>query len=95
MSEKVNPILTIPRGSGAVQINTKASFEGKDYVDVRFMYKDKASGELKPTRKGVMLSHTEFKKLANFFTELSDDPVQNKRLRKLRLKEKENANRND
>lgn len=87
----VNPILNIPRGSGAVQINAKASFEGKEYVDVRFMYTDKASKELKPTRKGIMLTHSEFRALAKFFNELNEDPKHGPRMRKIRKQEKETS----
>ena len=82
----VEPIKTLARKGGAVKIDTTVKFNGKDFVDVRYYYDDK--GELKPTQKGVMLTHTEFRILANLFNSLNEDAVHGKRMRKIRKLEK-------
>lgn len=87
--QSIETTKTLKRKSGAVVINAEAEFGGKQYVDIRFFYEDKATKELKPTAKGVMLTHTEFRKIAKYFEELDADPVQGKRMKKNRLAEKE------
>ena len=89
MTEKqkpVEPIKTFARKGGAVKIDTTVKFNGKDFVDIRYYYDDK--GTLKPTQKGVMLTHTEFRMLANFFNSLNEDAVHGKRMRSIRKLEK-------
>ncbi|GAB1522560.1 hypothetical protein RhiTH_005681 [Rhizoctonia solani] len=44
---------------------TVRSFNGLKLVDVREMYTDKASGELKPGKKGISLSEEQFMGLVN------------------------------
>lgn len=86
---KLSSSKLIVRKSSAIKIDSDVVFEGKNYVDIRYMYKDKASGEFKPTRKGVMISHTEFRAIAKFFEELNADENHGSRMRKIRKAEKE------
>ncbi|CEL53775.1 RNA polymerase II transcriptional coactivator SUB1 OS=Saccharomyces cerevisiae (strain ATCC 204508 / S288c) GN=SUB1 PE=1 SV=1 [Rhizoctonia solani AG-1 IB] len=44
---------------------TVRSFNGLKLVDIREMYTDKASGELKPGKKGISLSEEQFMGLVN------------------------------
>ena len=84
----VSPKFVIPRGNSAISIDTEVEFNGKNYVDIRFMYQDKTTKELKPSPKGVMLTPCEFKKLYEYMFALQEDEGQRKRLLKLRKKEK-------
>ena len=84
----VSPKFVIPRKNSAISIDTAIEFNGKDYVDIRIMYQDKTTKELKPSTKGVMLTPCEFKKLYEYMFALNKDVDQRKRLLKLRKKEK-------
>lgn len=89
MTEKqkpVEPIKTLSRKGGALKIDTTVKFNDKDFVDIRYYYDDK--GTLKPTQKGIMLTHTEFRILANLFNSLNEDAVHGKRMRNIRKLEK-------
>ena len=87
-TEGVTPKFIIPRGNSAISIDTEVEFNGKNYIDIRFMYQDKTTKELKPTTKGVMLTPCEFKKLYEYMLSLQEDKVQRKRLLNLRKTEK-------
>lgn len=82
----VEPIKTIKRKVGVVKIDTTVKFYDHDFVDIRYYYEDK--GTLKPSQKGIMLTHTEFRILANLFNSLNEDAVHGKRMRKIRKLEK-------
>ena len=60
------------RKGGAVIIK-ETEFQGKHYVDIRYHYEDKTSGDLKPTQKGVSLTYREFVKLFRFIKECKND----------------------
>ena len=62
----------LKRKKGAVVIS-ETEFNGKHYVDIRYNYEDKESGELKPTKKGVALSYREFIKLFRLIKECKTD----------------------
>ncbi|KAF7994567.1 hypothetical protein HCN44_004039 [Aphidius gifuensis] len=44
---------------------TVREFKGKTLIDIRTMYTDKNSGELKPTKKGISLSVEQWRKLVD------------------------------
>ncbi|XP_034945640.1 activated RNA polymerase II transcriptional coactivator p15 [Chelonus insularis] len=52
-------------------------FKGKLYIDIREMYLDKNSGDVKPGRKGISLNVAQFKKLLACIEEV-DKAVQAK-----------------
>ena len=62
----------LKRKKGAVVIS-ETEFNGKHYVDIRYNYEDKESGELKPTRKGISLTYKEFAKLSKVIKAFRDD----------------------
>jgi hypothetical protein len=60
------------RKGGAI-ILKETEFQGKHYVDIRYHYEDKDSGDLKPTQKGVSLTYREFVKLFRAIKEFKAD----------------------
>lgn len=50
-----------------------SEYEGSRLLDVRKYYKDRKSGELKPTRKGVALTRVQYEVLHNVFSEKEDE----------------------
>jgi len=69
MADKKKILFSISKENGNDQvICQQTEFNGKEYVDVRFWYKDKETEEMKPTKKGCMMRPSEFvefqKKLA-------------------------------
>jgi len=50
-----------------------SEYEGSRLLDVRKYYKDKQSGELKPTRKGVALTRVQYEVLHNVFSKEEDE----------------------
>ncbi|CAI4227445.1 unnamed protein product [Auanema sp. JU1783] len=45
-------------------------FKGKTYVDIREYYTDKASGSMKPGKKGISMSVEQYERLKNLLPEL-------------------------
>ncbi|VDM93713.1 unnamed protein product, partial [Onchocerca ochengi] len=48
---------------GKMRFISVRSFKGKALIDIREYYQDKASGELKPGRKGISLSEEQYQRL--------------------------------
>lgn len=48
------------------------NFKGANYVNIREYYEDKNSGELKPTKKGIMLNLKQWKDFAGFVDEINE-----------------------
>ncbi|XP_043474070.1 activated RNA polymerase II transcriptional coactivator p15 [Leptopilina heterotoma] len=51
---------------------TVREFKGKTLVDIRHMYEDRESGELKPTKKGISLNKKLWQKLVDIIQEVDD-----------------------
>ena len=51
----------------------KTEYEGEDYISVRKWYKDRATGELKPTRSGINFSMDAWKEFIEKFDEIVED----------------------
>lgn len=62
----------LKRKGGAIIIK-ETEFKDRHYIDIRYHYEDKESGELKPTKKGVALSYREFIKLFRLIKECKTD----------------------
>ena len=76
------------RKSGGVSVDTTVEFNGKQYVDIRYMYSPKGSDDLLPTRKGIMLTHTEFRNIAKMYEAIQKDEKLAAKHKKYRLREK-------
>ncbi|CAL8103554.1 unnamed protein product [Calicophoron daubneyi] len=51
---------------------TVRQFKGRSFVDIREFYEDKASGDLKPGRKGISLNIEQWDYLKNVMNEIDD-----------------------
>ncbi|XP_051161503.1 activated RNA polymerase II transcriptional coactivator p15 [Leptopilina boulardi] len=63
-----------PKNDGVWELDEKClvtvrDFKGKTLIDIRYMYEDKNSGELKPSKKGISLNP----KLWRKFVEIVDE----------------------
>lgn len=83
------------RNSGGVSIDTTVEFNGKPYVDIRYMYSPKGSDDLLPTRKGIMLTHTEFRAIAKMYEAMQQDEKIAAKHKKFRLQEKKELKDSD
>lgn len=59
----------ITTGKGVIRVQ-KTNFQGRDYLDVRKMYEDADTKELKFTRKGIAIPLDEATKVAEAITEV-------------------------
>jgi hypothetical protein len=51
----------------------KTTYEGTEYVSIRKWYKDKQSGEMKPTRNGINMKLEEWAEFIEKFDEIVED----------------------
>ena len=64
---KENLITQIKKNSTEVYRIYEKEYEGYRFIDVRIYYMDKETGEYKPTRKGIVLCQTMFRKLLRVY----------------------------
>ena len=62
-------------GKGSPLVVRRSSFKGIQTVDIRKYFREKSSGDLKPTRKGLTLTRNQYLFLHSIFEERHDDLV--------------------